>query len=191
MIQNVWKERLLPLNQREQFIKDALASRGILEDAYHPELEKIHKENSLKLQQLITQEGFPVLSNAGDEGVYHSWLIIQNAVPLPDFMRECLVQIRMAAAQDDYPVSFLARLEDRVCFLEGRPQIYGTNFDWFDGELKPTAIADPGLLDQRRKAMDLPPMGEALFKFSHALPPKNPQERIRKFEQRLKELGWR
>ena len=186
-----WKVKLSPLVERDQFIRDALEKRGVLEDAYHPEMEKVHIENARKLKELITKRGFPVLSNAGEEGVQLSWLIIQHAIPLPDFMRESLTQMRLAVAQDDYPKDLLAYTEDKIRFLEGLPQLFGTNFDWQEGELRPTAIEDPKFLDARRKSYDLPPMGETLIKIVHTAPPKNSTQKALDFEMWLRKVGWR
>lgn len=186
-----WVEGLERLVQREQFIRDALEKRGVLEDAYHPELKKVQTENAHKLKLMLEQKGFPVLSSAGEEGVRLSWLIIHHAVSLPDFMRTCLEQMRMAGAQDDYPLDLLAYTEDKICFLEGREQVFGTHFDWIAGELKPTPIGDEKFLDERRKAAGLPPMAESLPRVSHVPPPKDPDKRLSEMEAWLKEVGWR
>ena len=166
-------------------------ARGILEDAYHAEMEKVHLENAKKLKVMINQNGFPVLSNAGLEGVNLSWLIINHSISDPDFMKECLLEIRMAAAQGDYPKDLLAYLEDRVAYLEGQPQLYGTNFDWVEGELKPTKIEDLKLLDTRRLEYGLPPMAETLFKISQTPPPIDPEKKKKEFVLWLKKVGWR
>ncbi len=186
-----WATGLKLLIQREQYIRDALEKRGILEDAYHPELKKVQTENAIKFKAMLEQRGFPVLSNAGEEGVRLSWLIILHAVSLPDFMRTCLDQMRMAAAQDDYPRDLLAYTEDKICYLEGREQIFGTHFDWAGGELKPTPIEDEKFLDERRKGVGLPPMAEILPRVTHLPPPKDPARRLAELDAWLKELGWR
>lgn len=186
-----WKDKLSPLVERDHFIRDALIQRGTLEDAYHPEMEKVHLENARKLKELIDKKGFPVLSNAGEEGVQLSWLIIQHSISNPDFMREGLTQMRLAAAADDYPKDLLAYTEDRVRYFEGQPQLFGTNFDWEEGELRPTIIEDPKFLDERRLSFGLPPIAETLFKIAHSIPPKDPATKAREFEKWLRNVGWR
>ena len=190
-IDQIWIDKLSLLVQRDHFIREALMARGILEDAYHAEMEKVHLENAKKLKVMINQNGFPVLSNAGLEGVNLSWLIINHSISDPDFMKECLLEIRMAAAQGDYPKDLLAYLEDRVAYLEGQPQLYGTNFDWVEGELKPTKIEDLKLLDTRRLEYGLPPMAETLFKISQTPPPIDPEKKKEEFVLWLKKVGWR
>jgi hypothetical protein len=188
-MKEMWEEKLSPLVDRDSFTRDALLRRGILSDAYHPEMEKVHLENARKLKALIDKNGFPVLSTAGEKGVRLSWLIIHHAISLPDFVRECLLEMRMAAANHDYPLDLLAYTEDRVAYFEGRGQLYGTNRDWDEGELKPTPIEDPAKLSVRRKSMGLPPQIPTLI--SEERPPKDPEKKGREFQEWLKKVGWR
>ena len=51
-----WKTSLISLVERDQFIQEALLNKGILEDAYQPELEKVHMANGHKLQAIIKQK---------------------------------------------------------------------------------------------------------------------------------------
>lgn len=189
--QTEWISKLAPLVERDQSIREVLIRRGVLEDAYHPEMEKVHKENAVKLQKMIEKLGFPVLSNAGEEGVRLSWMIIHNAISIPDLMREWLLQMRLAAASDDYPKELLAYTDDRIAFFEGRGQLYGTSFDWMDGELRPTLIEDPDHVDERRLALGLPPLAETLFKIVHSPPPKDPIKKAAEFQIWLTKVGWR
>lgn len=191
MIDDEWVEKLGPLVERDQLIREGLERRGVLEDTYHAEMEKVHLHNASKLKDLIKKKGFPVLSNAGEKGVRLSWLIVHHAISLPDFVKECLIQMRLAAAESDYPLELLACVEDRVAFFEGRGQLYGTSFDWFQGSLTPTLVEDPERLDFRRAAMGLPPMSETLSKISSSRPPKDPLKKALEFELWLKKTGWR
>jgi len=189
--QPIWVDKLKPLVERDLFIRDALLQKGVLNDAYHPEMEKVHLTNARKLKELIEKEGFPVLSNAGEEGVRLSWLIIQHAISWPDFMKECLTQIRLAAADNDYSLELLAYTEDRVAFFEGRPQVYGTNWDWQNAELRPTPIADPDGLAARRQAVGLPPLDLDRQTPTNEKPPKDPLTKEREFQEWLLRVGWR
>ena len=190
-MEDFWVSKLAPLVERDHFIREGLLNRGVLSDTYHKEMEKVHIENARKLRTLIEKNGCPVLSNAGEKGVRLSWIIIMHAISLPDFIRECLTQMRLAAASQDYTLELLAYLEDRVLFFEGRPQLYGTNYDWQDGELKPTSIQDISSLPYRRRSMGLPPMPSEVSRVTEERPPKDPVQKARDFELWLKKVGWR
>lgn len=185
-----WIDKLKPLVQRDLTLRQVLLEKGTLSDAYHPEMEKLHLENASKLKKLIDKMGFPVLSNAGEEGVRLSWLIIQHSISSPSFMRESLLQMRLAAAEKDYVLELLAYTEDKVAYFEGRPQIYGTNSDWQNGELKPTPILDPGSVDVRRRSIGLPPLFDAMSVNSLERPPKDPSKKAKEFEEWRARVGW-
>ena len=191
MIDTNWVVKLKPLVDRDLMMRNVLQEKGILNDTYHPEMEKVHIENAKKLKALIDKMGFPVLSNAGEEGVRLSWLIIQHAISLPDFMKECLVQMRLAAAAQDYTLELVAYTDDRVAYFEGRSQLYGTNMDWIEGELKPTPIDDPSFVNSRRKSFGLPPMEVHFLGAQAERPPKDPEKKALEFEAWLRKVGWR
>lgn len=190
-MEEFWVSKLAPLVERDHFIREGLLSRGVLSDTYHKEMEKVHVENAGKLKTLIEKNGFPVLSNAGEKGVRLSWIIIIHAISLPDFMKECLTEMRMAAASQDYPLDLLATIEDRILFYEGKGQLYGTQYDWIDGELKPVPIQDISSLPHRRRSMGLPPLDVESSRVTEERPPRDPDKKAVEFMQWLKRVGWR
>lgn len=191
MIDISWEEKLQFLVDRDHQMREVLLERGILADTYHSEMEKIHLANARILSEMIEKMGFPVLSNAGEKGVRLSWLIIHHAISWPSFMQEGLIQMRLAVADDDYIPELLAYIEDRVAYFEGRPQLYGTNLDWIDGELKMSPVADPVHLDLRRKSLGLLPISEIGIANIIERPPKNPQQKELEFKIWLVKVGWR
>jgi hypothetical protein len=191
MIDATWEEKLSFYVQEDHQMKNLLIERGIFNDCYHPDLEKVHIKNARKLAKLIKKLGFPVLSNAGEKGVRLSWLIIQHSVSLPDFMKECLFQMRLAAGQNDYPLELLAHTEDLIAFLEGRRQLYGTHCDWIGDSYRVTPIEDPAQLNTRRKSVGLPPSTPDLCAPFLGRPPRDTERRRREFTKWLSSVGWR
>ena len=49
----------------------------------------------------------------------------------------------------------IAYLEDRLLIMEGKPQIYGTQFRTIDGVSEPFPIEDPEHVDERRASVGL------------------------------------
>lgn len=191
MFDLTWEEKLSFLVQQDHQMRNILLERGTLSDTYHPEMEKVHLNNARQLKDMIEKMGFPVLSNAGEKGVRLSWLIIQHAISWPEFMKECLLQMRLAAGQNDYILELLAYTDDRVAYFEGRPQLYGTNSDWINGELKRTEIEDISKVDLRRKAIGLPPLSKVSLNSSLEKPPKDPKKKEQEFRDWLIRVGWR
>lgn len=99
--------------------------------------------------------------------------------------------MRLAAGQQDYILEFLAYTEDRVAYLEGRPQLYGTNLDWVKGELKLTPVEDISRLDARRRGLGLPAIHSFPILSTTEKPPKDPIKKDQEFQGWLKKVGWR
>ncbi len=71
-------------------------------------------------------------------------------------MKECAVLLEKAVHENKADPKQLAYLTDRIAVLEGRPQFYGTNFDWDEkGELSPRPVYGINKVDQRRKSIGL------------------------------------
>jgi hypothetical protein len=191
VIDLIWEEKLRFYVEQDHQMRNLLLERGILNDCYHPELEKVHLQNAKKLAALIKKYGFPVLSNAAEAGVRLSWLIVHHSISLPDFMTESLLQMRLAAGQRDYPLELLAHTEDLVAFLEGRKQLYGTHSDWVGKSYRLTPIEDPSTMNVRRKSVGLPPIGPDFKPLFLGRPPKDPEAREKAFREWLSRVGWR
>ena len=128
----------------------------------------------------------------GDEAAEAAWLIAQHAIGLPAFQRACLEAVKAS----DAPAWQAAYLEDRIRVLEGRPQLYGTQFDWdADGRMSPQPIEDPTGVDERRAAVGLPSLAEAFEKQRRATTgepvPADPEARRGEMEAWARSVGWR
>ena len=89
-------------------------------------------------------------------------------------------------------------LEDRILSFEGKPQRYGTQFDWDeDGLLDPLPIADPADVDARRRAVRLDSLAENVARIrANALRdghqrPDNPAARHEAAASWARSVGWR
>ncbi len=185
--------------RRDQILRDRLASEGVLFDGYHPEMEKVHTANAKRLDEILQRHGWPGRSLVGVGGARAAWLVVQHAIALPDFQRRALQLLEIAASRKEAPAWQLAMLEDRVRFFEGRPQLYGTHFDWNEeGQLVPyPPIEDIANVDERRRAAGLEPLGAELRRQREAAaamgegPPADVEERRRRIEEWARRVGWR
>ncbi|MFO0636921.1 MAG: DUF6624 domain-containing protein [Nannocystaceae bacterium] len=74
--------------------------------------------------------GLPRRSRVGEQAAGAAFRIVQHAIGEPAFMRAMLPLLREAAERGELPPAMVATLEDRICVFEGRPQRYGTQYDW-------------------------------------------------------------
>jgi hypothetical protein len=189
------RQRLLALIAEDERVRAELAADGSLFDGYHPRMEAVHVANARALEAMLPG-GWPGRERAGEDGAEAAWRIVQHAIGLPAFQRRCLALIEAAITAGDAPAWQAAYLSDRIRTFEGRPQFYGTQFDWDDmGEMSPLPIEDEANVDARRLALGLPSLAEVTARHRANLGaqrrPTGHEERKQGFEVWLKKTGWR
>ena len=191
-------ERLVAMAREDLAKRGELVQRGELSHGYHPEMRAMHDRNAAALLAILDESGWPVRSVVGQEAAEAAWLVVQHAIGHPELQRRCRDLMAGAVQADEAEPAQLAMLEDRIRCFEGRPQVYGTQFDWDEaGELSPQPIEDPAGVDALRAAAGLPPLAQrqAELRAQSAQegdgPPADAAERRRGFEAWLRETGWR
>jgi hypothetical protein len=185
------RQELLAMAAEDQWVRAELAAGGSLFDGYHPTMQAVHNRNAARLTEVIEEHGWPGRSLVGEEGARAAGLVLQHAIGHPDLQRRGLVLLQGAAARGEVPAVEVAMLHDRICFFEGRPQRYGTQYDWNQaGELAPWTVEDEAGVDERRRAVGLPPLAEGTAGDGEK-PPQDWQERHRKFVEWARSVGWR
>lgn len=190
------RELLISLTKRDFETRQRLAADLSLFDGYHPEMQAVHEENAAILDHIVEERGWPGSDMVGEDGAEAAWLIVQHAIGLPEFQRRCLKFLDAAAAAGSIPPWQPAYLLDRILTYEGKPQVYGTSFDWDEeGLMSPRPIADPASVDDRRASVGLPPLAEATalhrMQTEHQPKPKDYAERQCDMEKWAKSVGWR
>ena len=125
----------------------------------------VDRENTAWLKALVDRIGWPTSALVGDDGAHAAWLLVQHADHDPKFQERCLPLLREAAERGEGSLVSVAYLTDRVRVKQGLPQLYGTQYDVVvdaNGEMQyqPPLVEDPAHLDDRRRAVGLPPWRE-------------------------------
>jgi hypothetical protein len=180
------------LELREKLIEEKKLSQG-----YNAEMENLHISNAKKLNEIIDEIGFPTVEKVGIEACESAWLIIQHSISKPDFMKKCLKLLENLSLENKDYEKNLARLSDRIAVLEGKPQLYGTQFDWDEnGELSPNICDDFSKVNIRRLKIGLNPIEEQTQKIRHQVKsenqtaPKNLREREIEINLWKRKIGW-
>jgi predicted nucleic acid-binding Zn ribbon protein len=112
-------------------------------------------------------------------------------------MRRGLELVRVSAATGDVDPIHVAMLEDRIRTFSGLPQRYGTQFDWDEyGVMNPRPIEDAEPVDERRRAIGLPPLAEKLAEIREATAsagdrdPSDAAARRREIDEWERSVGW-
>ena len=121
--------------------------------------DSIDHRNTARLKEIIKTFGWPTISKVGAEASHAAWLLVQHAYAEPDFMKECLELMR-SCTEGDVALENLAFLEDRLLVMEGKPQVYGSQFRRVNDVFEPSPIADPEHVDERRASMGMSTLAE-------------------------------
>jgi len=189
-------QELVALAKGDLSVRDELVADGSLcSHGYHPRMEALHKDNAARLAAVIEQYGWPGISLVGEEGAWAAWLIAQHAIGNPPFVRYCLSLLKQAASNNEVIPWQAAMLEDRVRMYEGKPQIYGTQFQPSkSGELNPYPIENPESVNDRRLAVGLNTLEERTAELRAQSARENvptPPDLEEQYEKWLYSVGWR
>ena len=179
------------LRVRSEVLKDASSFAG-----YHPRMEELHKCHAARLKEIIVEHGWPGRTLVGEDGAVAAWFIAQHAIIDPEFQRRALELLREARDKGEISAIGPAFLEDRICTLEGRPQIYGTQFEPDEHGLpQPSPLADREHVNERRAAIGLNTIEERTRELQAGQQPEyDPEKRAeyeRGYQEWLKKVGWR
>ena len=119
----------------------------------------VDQRNTARIMAIVGEIGWPTISRVGAAASQSAWLLVQHATAEPAFMKLCLTLMRDAATGDVAPAN-MAYLEDRLLTMEGKPQMYGTQFRIIAGVIEPFPIEDPDHVDERRARVGLETLAE-------------------------------
>lgn len=190
-------ERLIRMREEDFALRQSLLDAGGLLDGYHPRMEAMHRSHAESLRGIIARIGYPTVRKVGADASNAAWLIVQHAIGEPDFMREICARLRSLAPEDADPRN-AAFLEDRIRMYEGRPQLYGTQFDFDDsGVLSPVPFDDREAVNRRRAALGMNSLEERTEEIRRAqggdrvLPPEELKRYRAAYRKWLAATGWR
>jgi hypothetical protein len=125
-------------------------------------LAAIDAHDLRRLGEILRQDGFPTAAMVGYNGEAAAWLLLQH-VPDESHLRDrwLPVLIRRARSGELSPDS-LALTIDRALIASGKPQRYGTQGTFKDGELVIQPSEDPAHLDRRRASLGMVPEADYL-----------------------------
>jgi hypothetical protein len=156
----------------------------------------VHRRNAARLTEILDRHGWPGRDLVGADGAAAAWLVLQHAIGDPPLMRRGLALLGALAPGDVEPAQ-LAMLEDRVRAFEGRPQRYGTQYDWDEkGLLGPLPIEDPERVDERRRSVGQGPLEENTRRVREGTAragertPPDWSERQRRKQEWERSVGW-
>jgi uncharacterized protein DUF6624 len=188
------RTELLAMQAEDLRVRDKLLKAGQLSAGYNPDMAAVHSRNAARLREIIALHGWPTRTLVGVDGEEAAWLVLQHAIGDPALQRAAVPLLEQAVDQSEAPAWQLAYLTDRIAFFEGRPQCYGTQFDYDDqGYTVVYKLEDPLTVEQLRKSVGLEPLVTPLASREQQTPlePEELRRHRAGFEAWVKAIGWR
>lgn len=127
-------------------------------DSLQKVMHNADSQNLIRVNKILTKYGWVGPQKVGITGSQALFLVIQHADL--QTQQNYLPMIRAAEKNGEILSSNLAILEDRINMRTGKRQVYGSQgfTDKQTGKIYIYPIVDVDQLDERRKAMGMPPM---------------------------------
>jgi endonuclease/exonuclease/phosphatase family metal-dependent hydrolase len=171
------RKELLQMEKTDQEIRNKEIEKKYQDVKLGLKEKEIDLKNTKRLKEIIAKYGFPYSELVGKEATNAAFIIIQHS-PDHAFQEEMLPYIEKGAKRGDIPTDNYALLVDRTRIHKGLLQLYGTQASFKDSKLIVDPIEDEEKVDERRKALGLPPLEEYLKMLSEMY--KMPVERKQK-----------
>ncbi|MBV9217145.1 MAG: hypothetical protein JO053_13325 [Acidobacteria bacterium] len=155
------RSELLQMVDRDQKARDACGA-GTTDDqmkCFMRAGEEVDRPNTKRINEIFAQLGFPTVVLVGSDGVKAFILLMQHSGDIP-LRKKSQAGMKKAFNARVISVSEYTTLIDRLLVHQGKPQIYGSNFEMKDGRLVMSPAKDLKKLDKRRKKIGLPPIAD-------------------------------
>ena len=189
--------RLIAMREADLALRDELIRAGQLHGGYNEAMRQLHHRNADELHRIMQQIGIPSSDKVGADAADAAWLVVQHAIERPVFMKAYCNELEKAVAAGRAEPRQLAYLSDRIAVFEGRPQLYGTQFDWDEtGQLAPQPMDDPAAVNRRRKAIGLNSLDEQTLllreraRAEGEAAPEDPGRRRAEMNAWRRSVGW-
>ncbi len=118
------------MKQKDISTRQKLLDEGHLYECYADEIQKVHIDNAVRLNEIVEQHGWPGESLVGLEGSRAAWLVAQHAICRPALLMRFCSEIEEAFNFGEVPKKQMVLLQDQILFQQNKPQKCGWVYDW-------------------------------------------------------------
>jgi hypothetical protein len=151
------RQELLEMERADQSLRAGMTPERMQDTAFMREMLRTQEAHADRIGQILESSGWPTEVLVGKDGARAAWILVQHGGL--SVQRAALDLIQASPASGVSPGD-IATLTDRVLLAEGKPQRYGTQFRFEDGNLWQEPVEAPESLDERRAEVGLPPMAD-------------------------------
>lgn len=126
--------------------------------------DSVFKTHAQILDKIFKEHGYPGIDLVGKEGEHDFWLMVQHSDHNPAFQEKILTAMKKELERNNADPKNFAYLTDRLYLNTSRKQLYGTQVTYRQDicQAYPRPTQDSTHLNDRRKAVGLPPIEEYL-----------------------------
>lgn len=161
--------------QRDQFYRtfDYSTAPDSVRRRLAQEASVTDSTNLVYIKALVARHGWPDAERFGKDAAHAAFVLVQHADKDPQFQEQMLPLVADAVERGEASARDMAYLIDRVRVKQGRPQVYGTQYDVLrteaggallgpDGKLQYLlpVVVDAERIDERRATVGLGPWAE-------------------------------
>ena len=125
-------------------------------------LLSVRRRHLERLREIVDAHGWPGVGLVGRDGSRAAWLLAQHADADRSFQERCVRLLREAYERGDAAGEHVAWLTDRWLMGTRREQRYGMLLVPARAGPEPLGLVEPKRVDERRRALGLPPLEEWL-----------------------------
>jgi hypothetical protein len=118
-------------------------------------VQRVDTDNLAWLRKVVRDNGIPTVAQVGESGVHWTWLLVQHADDDPQFQVSVQPIFAQRQLAGELPADDLAKLTDRVLLAAGKPQRFGTQFEWNSGQVKLKGAGSISAIEANRQALGL------------------------------------
>lgn len=163
-------DELLTRLERDQYYRgfDYSAAPDTTRRRVMQEAIRADSSNLAYMRELVARIGWPDSERFGPDAASAAFVLVQHADRDPEFQARMLTEMTAAVERGEASARDLAFLIDRVRVKQGRPQVYGTQYDVARDSLGNVVLGPDGrpryvipvvedveMLDSRRAAVGL------------------------------------
>ena len=152
------RRELLQMERADQAARERWIAEKYSEAAGR-EMNALDLKHVERLRAIIEARGFPGVCLVGRDAAQAAHTLLLHT-PSLELKRAALPHLEAAVRRGEVPAWAAAMLTDDILDAEGKPQLYGTNFEFKDGRLALKPVSDPAGLEERRARVGLPPLSE-------------------------------
>jgi hypothetical protein len=135
------------------------ATRHVLLTGVQHHFDRIDGDNTRRLKAILDHMSWEELSALTPQTANEAFTLISHS-PDHEFQRRMVAIFEPLARAGSVPGDYVALLADDLAQGDGRPQVYGTNWDCINGVFQPMPTEDMAHIEQRRAEMHLSTFAE-------------------------------